>query len=86
MDGQRTAAARRRAQCRPRGGASARVERPGGAGAADQPNGRRGDDPPGQREDGRAEVAALFGSAVLDQYGIAASAEFIDMRALDSSY
>ncbi len=35
---------------------------------------------------GRAEVADVFGSAVLDQYGIAASAEFTDMRALDLSY
>jgi len=32
------------------------------------------------------EAADLFGSAVLDQYGIAASAEFTDMRALDISY
>jgi len=41
-----------------------------------------------RRGDGRggAEVADLFGSAVLDQYGIAASAEFTDMRALDISY
>jgi hypothetical protein len=30
----------------------------------------------------RVEAADLFGSAVLDQYGIAASAEFTDMRAL----
>ncbi len=35
---------------------------------------------------GRAEAADLFGSAVFDQYGIAASAEFTDMRALDISY
>ncbi len=35
---------------------------------------------------GTAEAADLFGSAVLDQYGIAASAEFTDMRALDISY
>ena len=35
---------------------------------------------------GRAEAADLFGSNVLDQYGIAASAEFTDMRALDISY
>ena len=35
---------------------------------------------------GRADAADLFGSAVLDQYGIAASAEFTDMRALDISY
>jgi len=34
----------------------------------------------------RAETADLFGSAVLDQYGIAANAEFTDMRALDLSY
>jgi hypothetical protein len=34
----------------------------------------------------RAEAADLFGSAVLDQYGIAASAEFTDMRALDIGY
>jgi len=34
----------------------------------------------------RAEAADVFGSAVLDQYGIAASAEFTDMRALDISY
>jgi len=34
----------------------------------------------------RAEAADLFGSNVLDQYGIAASAEFTDMRALDISY
>ncbi len=33
----------------------------------------------------RADAADLFGSAVLDQYGIAASAEFTDMRALDIS-
>jgi len=35
---------------------------------------------------GRTEAADLFGSNVLDQYGIAASAEFTDMRALDISY
>ena len=34
----------------------------------------------------QAEAAALFESAVLDQYGSAASAEFTDMRALDISY
>ncbi len=35
---------------------------------------------------GRAEAADLFGSAVLDQYGIAASAEFTDTHTPDSSY
>jgi len=34
----------------------------------------------------RADAADLFGSNVLDQYGIAASAEFTDMHALDISY
>jgi len=34
----------------------------------------------------RADAADLFGSNVLDRYGIAASAEFTDMRALDISY
>jgi len=28
----------------------------------------------------------MFGSNVLDQYGIAASVEFTDMRALDTGY
>ena len=40
----------------------------------------------GATAEGGAEVADLFGSAVLDRYGIAASAEFTDMRALDISY
>jgi len=40
----------------------------------------------GATAEGRAEAADLFGSVVLDQYGIAASAEFTDMRALDLSY
>ncbi len=34
----------------------------------------------------RAAAANLFGSAVLDQYGIAASAEFTDRHTLDLSY
>ncbi len=40
----------------------------------------------GVTAEGRAEASGLFGSVVLDQYGSAASAEFTDMRALDSSY
>jgi len=40
----------------------------------------------GGTAEARAEAADLFGSVVLDQYGIAASAEFTAMRALDISY
>ncbi len=47
------------------------------------------DDVPGMetgRRPRRVEAADLLGSVVLDQYGIAASTEFTDMRALDISY
>jgi len=55
----------------------------GGDGGGARRVGRRGD---GATAEGRAEAADLFGSVVLDQYGIAASAEFTDMHALDISY
>jgi len=37
----------------------------------------------GGTAEARAKATGLFGSVVLDQYGVAASAEFTDMRTLD---